>query len=209
MREATDQTITVVSGLPRSGTSMMMKMLDAGGMEVVTDNIRQADIDNPKGYWEYEPVKKISEDTSWLPATRGRAFKMVSMLLMRLPGEYTYRILFMERDLREVVVSQRKMLERQGKEPAAPDGRMEAMFARHLDQVDSWLAGQENMVQLRVPFAGVLAEPEAWAVRIEAFLDRELDVRAMARVVDPSLYRNRAANLRQGTDDHGTPVSGT
>ncbi len=174
---------------------MMMRMLDAGGMDVVTDNVRRADIDNPRGYWEYEPVKRIAEDASWLPATCGRAFKMVSMLLLRLPADYSYRVLFMERDLREVVASQRKMLERQGREPAAPDARMETMFANHLAQVDAWLAGRENMALFRVPFVEVLAEPEAWAARIGEFLGRDLDIRAMARVVDPSLYRNRAAEL--------------
>ncbi len=193
MREDTDQAIVVVSGLPRSGTSMMMKMLAAGGMDVVTDNVRQADIDNPEGYWEYEPVKKIGEDASWLPATRGRAFKMVSMLLLRLPRDYRYRVLFMERDLREVVASQRKMLERQGREPAAPDERMAEMFANHLDQIGRWLAGQDNMTRLGVPFAGVLADPEGWAAKVAAFLGRDLDTRAMAGVVDPSLYRNRAS----------------
>ena len=195
MRDDTDQTITIVSGLPRSGTSMMMKMLEAGGMEIVTDNVRRADVDNPRGYYEYEPVKKIGRDASWLPATRGRAFKMVSMLLQHLPREYSYRILFMERDLREVVASQRKMLERQGGQPAATDERLEMMFARHLRQVGTWLEAQDNIVLLSVPFRDVLAEPSPWARKISEFCGRRLDTAAMARVVDPSLYRNRATDL--------------
>src|SRR6516162_8939972 len=114
-----DSEITIVSGLPRSGTSLMMQMLDYGGMEVVTDNIRTADTDNPKGYYEYEIVKKIKQDISWLPATRGKAFKMVSQLLYDLPANETYRIIFMERDMDETLLSQEKMLQRLGR-PAAP-----------------------------------------------------------------------------------------
>src|SRR5262252_602731 len=104
--------IVIVSGLPRSGTSLMMQMLDSGGVAVVTDNVRTADTDNPRGYYEYEQVKAIKRDTTWLPATRGRAFKMVSQLLYDLPSGETYRILFLERDLEEVLLSQEKMLTR-------------------------------------------------------------------------------------------------
>src|SRR3954447_18868200 len=110
--------ITIVSGLPRSGTSLMMQMLDGGGVEVVTDHVRTADTDNPRGYYEYEQVKAIKRDTSWLPATRGKAFKMVSQLLYDLPPAETYRIIFMERDLDEVLRSQEKMLTRLGRTPA-------------------------------------------------------------------------------------------
>src|SRR6516165_1289807 len=106
--------IVIVSGLPRSGTSLMMQMLDHGGVPVVTDHIRSADTDNPKGYYEFEQVKTIKRDTSWLPATRGKAFKMVSQLLYDLPPGETYRIIFMERDLDEVLLSQEKMLTRLG-----------------------------------------------------------------------------------------------
>src|ERR1700730_18485992 len=91
--------IIIVSGLPRSGTSLMMQMLDRGGVEVVTDNLRTADTDNPKGYYEFEQVKTIKRDTTWLPATRGKAFKMVSQLLYHLPPVETYRVIFMERGL--------------------------------------------------------------------------------------------------------------
>jgi hypothetical protein len=84
-------TVNIVSGLPRSGTSMMMKMLEAGGMEALTDNIRKADIDNPKGYYEFERVKQIKEDQAWLDDAKGRAVKMVSMLLLDLPEGYNYK----------------------------------------------------------------------------------------------------------------------
>ncbi len=108
------QAIIVVSGLPRSGTSLMMQMLEGGGVEVVTDGVRPADTDNPKGYYEFEKVKTIRRDASWLPATRGKAFKMVSQLLYDLPSGESYRIVFMERDLEETLLSQEKMLTRLG-----------------------------------------------------------------------------------------------
>ena len=114
-----DQEIIVVSGLPRSGTSLMMQMLAAGGVEVVTDHVRTADTDNPRGYYEFELVKKIKQDASWLPEARGKAVKMVSQLLYDLPAGEKYRIIFLERDLDEVLVSQEKMLERLGR-TAAP-----------------------------------------------------------------------------------------
>src|SRR5713101_3371282 len=115
--------IIIVSGLPRSGTSLMMQMLENGGVEIVTDNIRAADTDNPRGYYEFEKVKKIKQDASWLPATRGKAFKMVSQLLYDLPTSEQYRIIFMERDLEEVLLSQEKMLQRLGRN-AAPREEM-------------------------------------------------------------------------------------
>ena len=118
---AVDLEIIVVSGLPRSGTSLMMQMLDQAGIEVVTDNIRQADRDNPRGYYEFERVKKMKEDASWLPQLRGKAVKMISQLLYDLPESKQYRILFMERDFDEMLLSQEKMLARLGR-PAAPRG---------------------------------------------------------------------------------------
>src|SRR5947209_5003034 len=120
--------IIVVSGLPRSGTSLMMQMLANGGVEVVTDGVRAADADNPRGYYEFEPVKAIRRDASWLPATRGKAFKMVSQLLYHLPPGEAYRILFMERDLEETLLSQEKMLARLGR-TAAPREEMRRAYA--------------------------------------------------------------------------------
>src|SRR5207247_9084675 len=103
--------IIIVSGLPRSGTSLMMQALENGGVEVVTDNIRTSDTDNPRGYYELEKVKKMKQDASWLPQARGKAFKMVSQLLYDLPPIESYRVIFMERDLDEMLISQEKMLE--------------------------------------------------------------------------------------------------
>src|SRR5438132_2761602 len=137
--------IIIVSGLPRSGTSLLMQMLDNGGVEVVTDNLRAADTDNPKGYYEFEQVKKIKQDASWLPATRGKAFKMVSQLLYDLPPTETYRIIFMERDPDEMLLSQEKMLARLGR-PAAPREEMKRAYTLHLGRLHEWLPRQGNMV---------------------------------------------------------------
>jgi hypothetical protein len=184
--------IIIVSGLPRSGTSLMMQMLDNGGVEVVTDYIRTPDTDNPRGYYEFEQVKKIKEDVSWLPATRGKAFKMVSQLLYELPANQTYRIIFMERDLDEMLLSQEKMLVRLGK-PAAPRVDIKRSFTAHLNKLRGWLSGQTNIEVLYVSYNDLVERPEEQAERVSAFLGNQADVGNMAKTVDPSLYRNRKA----------------
>jgi hypothetical protein len=187
-----DSEIIVVSGLPRSGTSLMMQMLDNGGLEVVTDNIRTADTDNPRGYYEYEQVKKIKEDKTWLPGTRGKAFKMVSQLLYELPVTEKYLIVFMERDLDEVLASQEKMLARLGR-PAAPREQMKRSFVMHLEKLHQWLPGQSHFQVLRVGYRNLVQQPEAEAQRLSEFLDGNANVEKMAKTVDASLYRNRKA----------------
>jgi hypothetical protein len=187
------EVITIVSGLPRSGTSMMMKMLEAGGMEVLTDEVRTADIDNPKGYYEFERVKQIETDQAWLPEAQGKVVKMVSALLRHLPAAYRYRIVFMEREMDEVLASQQQMLIRRGEATdRVSDERMAQMFRLHLQQVRDWLAGQPNVEVLYIHYSDVLAHPAAAAERIARAFRGNLDAAAMARVVDPGLYRQRA-----------------
>jgi Sulfotransferase domain len=182
--------IIIVSGLPRSGTSLMMQMLEKGGVPIVTDNIRAADVDNPKGYREFELAKKIEHDSSWLPDTRAKAFKMVSQLLYHLPSGERYRIIFMERDLDEMIVSQEKMLQRLGRK-GAPHDDVKRAFTGHLEKLHRWLQAQSNMAILRVCYKDLLDRPAVLAEQIRSFLDRELDITKMAQAVDPSLYRNR------------------
>jgi hypothetical protein len=182
--------IIVVSGLPRSGTSLMMQMLDQGGIEVVTDNIRTPDRDNPKGYYEYELVKKIKTDKSWLPATRGKAFKMVSQLLYDLPAGEQYRIVFMERNLDEMLASQDKMLERLGRS-AAPSSEMKRSYALHLERIRAWLRQQANMQVCYVDYAQLIERPEEQARHVNEFLGGRANAEEMAKTVDPALYRNR------------------
>jgi hypothetical protein len=182
--------IVIVSGLPRSGTSLMMQMLDKGGMAVVTDNVRAPDTDNPRGYYELEQVKRIKEDVSWLPATRGTAFKMVSQLLYELPANEKYRVIFMERDMDEMILSQDKMLTRLGK-PSAPAALIKDHFVKHLAKLKDWLAGQPNIQVIYVRYSDLVERPEVESTRVSEFLDRRVDPGPMAKSVDPSLYRNR------------------
>ena len=186
------QEIIVVSGLPRSGTSLMMQMLDAGGVEIVTDHVRTADVDNPRGYYEFERAKKVKQDASWLPGARGKAVKMVSQLLYDLPGGERYRIVFMSRDLDEMLASQDKMLQRLGR-PAGPREEMKRAYELHLEKLHAWLARQPNMAVLVVSYNDLLAQPQHEARRVGDFLGGLPDVEKMAQAVDPSLYRNRKA----------------
>jgi Sulfotransferase domain len=185
-----NQEIVIVSGLPRSGTSLMMQMLDKGGIPVVTDHIRTADTDNPRGYYELEQVKSIKRDASWLREMRGKAFKMVSQLLYELPSCEKYCVIFMERDLDEVIRSQDKMLARLGK-PTAPAEKIKRLFTSHLEQLREWLAKQGNIDVLRLQYHDVVERPAAEAQRVSAFLKGRADVAEMVRSVDPALYRNR------------------
>jgi len=190
--------VTVVSGLPRSGTSMMMKMLDAGGIPPLTDNERTADDDNPKGYYEFERVKKMdSGDTAWLPDAKGKVVKVISQLLKHLPSEHEYRIIFMRRNMNEILASQKKMLVNRGENPdKADDAEISALFERHLQSVISWMRLQPNVKVLYIHYSDVLANPEPQAAQINEFFNGRLDTKAMATVVDPNLYRNRKDKLK-------------
>ncbi len=186
--------IVVVSGLPRSGTSMAMRMLEAGGMALHVDGVREADVDNPRGYFELERVKDLERDADrgWLREARGRAIKVVSFLLFSLPLEHDYRVLFMRRDLREVLASQAKMLAHRGERHEQDDASMEARYREHLEKVDFILRRRPCFESLYVDHRGVIEDPEREARRIAAFVGQPLDVESMASAVDPTLYRNRA-----------------
>jgi hypothetical protein len=188
-----DKFVTIVSGLPRSGTSMMMRMLEVGGMPVVTDRLREADIDNPLGYYEFEPVKKVKEDQTWLEEAQGKAVKMVYSLLYHLPTNYRYRVLFMRRALDEVLASQRKMLERLGKkDDKITDAQMAQLFRSQLQKFETWIKGQPSFALLEVNYNQMVQDPTDQVQKINAFLGGQLNTDAMSKVVDTSLYRNRA-----------------
>lgn len=186
--------ITIVSGLPRSGTSMMMTMLAAGGVPAYTDNIRAADEDNPKGYYELERVKKMPDgDIDWLPEAKGKAVKVISALLEHLPPEYNYRVLFMQRKMEEVLASQKQMLIRSGKPTdTVSDEQLADMYAKHLVKVNAWLADQANFSVLDLDYNKMLDDPSKYADYVNNFLGGTLDVEAMVGVVDNRLYRQRA-----------------
>jgi hypothetical protein len=184
--------ITIVSGLPRSGTSMMMSALVAGGLEALTDNIRTADEDNPKGYFELEKVKELAKDNSWLEDAAGKAVKIISALLKRLPAERNYKIIFMQRNMDEVLASQKQMLIRRG-EPAdsVSDERMAEMFRKHLRDIEAWLEKQPNMDVLYISYNQMLDDPASKIEMVNAFLGGALDAQKMANAIDRNLHRQR------------------
>ncbi len=192
--------IVVVSGLPRSGTSMTMKMLEAGGLSLVIDGIRTADEDNPKGYYEDERVKDLGEidDKSWLADSRGKAIKVISYLLKDLPGSHNYKVLFMRRDVHEILASQAKMLERRGETSDTSDERMIELYDDHLWKVNRLLQREAHLDVLDVPYTSVLENPRQLADRIRDFLGLPLDAAKMAGVVDERLYRNRRGRPEGG-----------
>ena len=184
--------ITIVSGLPRSGTSMMMRMLEAGGMVLVVDNIRKADEDNPYGYFEFEKVKKIKEDSSWLDYTQGKAFKIVSMLLYNLPHDKNYKVIFMKRNMKEIIASQKIMLERHKRDrDDVDDEQMARLSEKHIHQIDIWLGKQQNIDTLYVNYNDFIERPRENAEAVSQYLGNILDVDRMVKTVDKSLYRNR------------------
>ena len=193
------EVITVVSGLPRSGTSMMMKMLEAGGMEVLTDNIRTADEDNPKGYYEFERVKKLPEDTAWLEEAKGRIVKIISRLLLHLPPRYTYKVIFMRREMGEILASQTQMLVRRGKPTdTISDEKIAELFRKHLREVEAWMERQPNLDVMYVNYNEVLKNSREYAERINQFLGDTLNVEKMVSVVDAALYRQRRSGVVVG-----------
>lgn len=192
MTTTTRPFVTIVSGLPRSGTSMMMRMLEAGGLPVLIDNIRVADHDNPRGYYEFEPVKQTKRDASWVPGAEGKVVKMVYRLLYDLPLDREYRVVFMRRNLEEVLRSQQKMLAKDNRQDDIADAEMSAIFRAELARFDAWIAKQPAFKYVDVNYNEMLLNPAPIVSQIDTFLGGNLDQEAMCAVVDPSLYRNRA-----------------
>jgi len=186
--------ITVVSGLPRTGTSMMMQILEAGGLSPLTDNIREANLDNPKGYYEFERVKKLPKgDDAWLVQAQGKVVKIIATLLVYLPNTYTYRVVFMQRAIPEILASQRAMLLRRGEDPhKTSDEELTQLFEKHLAQVNAWINNQPNIKRININYNQVMENPRASLAQVNRFLDNELDVEKMVQVVDSSLYRQRS-----------------
>jgi len=180
----------VVSGLPRSGTSLMMQMLAAGGLPPLSDGVRAPDAGNPRGYLEWEPAKALARDPNAIAAARGHAVKVISALLPALPREHRYRVVFMERDAGEIEASQRALLA-----GAEPDGVGADALARHVARVRAWLAAQPGFATCPVAFRHAVERPLETAARVRDFLSLELDVAKMAAAADASLYRQRRERL--------------
>jgi len=189
------ESLVVVTGLPRSGTSMFMQMLAAGGMQVVADGLREPDEDNPRGYLEDERVKNLLKDSQWLLEGRGRAVKIVAPLLSALPAGLPCRIIFTERDLDEVLDSQERMLVRRKQDIVSTPERRQLLkneYARTTVRVKGALARRPGTMVLNVSYRDAVADGRAVAEKVNAFLGGGLDVAKMAASVDPKLHRNRA-----------------
>ncbi|HLA98576.1 MAG TPA: hypothetical protein VJL34_08980 [Anaerolineales bacterium] len=185
--------IIIVSGLPRSGTSLMMSMLAAGGLEVLTDNLREADADNPAGYYELEEVKKlINGEHFWIARSRGKVVKVISTLLPYLPAGYRYRIVFMRRAMEEILASQRRMLINRGENPdKVSDDQMAEIFEKNLQQIDRWIDSQANATRIDINYNQLIEKPRPLVAEINIFMGGGLDEEKMLGVIDPSLYRQR------------------
>jgi len=191
--EAERSYITIVSGLPRSGTSMMMRMLEAGGIPALTDELRTPDEDNPNGYYEFEDVKSVENDNTWVDRAPGHSVKMVYSLLEHLPTSHDYRVVFMRRDVDEILLSQKTMLQRNGIETDIPDATMKALFERQLRQFYAWIPSQTHLKFINVSYNDLLSRTESVITQINRHFDDSLDSDAMKATVDPGLYRHRAA----------------
>lgn len=184
--------VAIVSGLSCSGTSMMMKMLESGGVPVMTDNLREADIDNLNGYYEFLPALKVKNDSSWLKDANHKAVKMVYQLLYDLPDGFEYRVLMMRRAIDEVLASQKKMLQRLGKPTdTIPDEKMAELFRAGLSKFETWVAQKPNFRIIDVDYNKMVADPLPQIDAINKLLGGSLDTDAMVEVVSPELYRNR------------------
>ena len=190
----------IIFGLPRSGTSMLMRMLEATEIEVLTDSVRQPDTDNPKGYYEYEPVKNLPQDASWIKSVDNKGIKVISHLLPYLPADNLYKLLFLLRPIEEILESQKKMLERGGELfDELSQKRLAFKFRDHLYKIRLWIARQPNMNCLFIKYFDVINAPLHCARQISSFLEVECDPHSMASVVDPALYRNRIQQINDAT----------
>ncbi len=184
--------LIVVSGLPRSGTSMTMQMLEAGGLGIASDGIRKPGEDNPKGYYEYERVKDLEKETdkSYLKEFRGKIIKVISFLLKDLPETNNYKVVFMRRNLDEILASQTKMLKNRGEASESSDEEMLELYQNHLWKVNYLMKHRPCFEFLEVNYKDVVENPRREAARISEFLGN-LDVNKMTSAVDEKLYRNR------------------
>ncbi len=186
------QPVIIVSGLPRSGTSMMMQMLSAGGVEILTDKKRNADESNPKGYFEYEQVKTLEHNNNWVKFARGKAVKVISHLLFHLPPKYNYKIILMIRNIKEVIDSQNKMLLKDGKHTTnLQSSKLETLFIQNLIEVASWNSNNYNVEITKVDYHDVINNARTTAKEVSTFLNLPLNEERMTNVVDKKLYRSK------------------
>ena len=188
--------IIVVSGLPRSGTSLMMQLLQAAGIPLLTDDHRPPDENNPKGYFEFKAVKSLSTDASWLPLAKGKAVKIISHLLVHLPDHFQYKIIFMNRDLKEIIRSQNKMLDRFGKAKGKlSEAQLAERYALHLHQIHQWLKQRSNISFTDISFNHLIQSPKNEWPKVQGLLNLTVSSQQVLRVIEPKLYRTKNNQL--------------
>ena len=197
--EPSGRTLTIVSGLPRSGTSLMMQMLKAGGIEPKTDGERVADTDNPEGYWEWEAIKKIGKEPELLDDLEldKQAIKVISMLLSELPKHHSYKIIFMARPVDEIAASQQKMIDRLETEGANQSlDEIAKQLEMHRAKVLGWMSEHDHVTGMVVKYPELIKDPQPIIEEITKFLGEDLitNPQAMAAVVRPELYRQKSGN---------------
>ncbi len=183
-----DNQITVVSGLPRSGTSLMMQILYNGGLDFLGDEVRKADSSNPKGYFEYEPVKSLYNSNAWLSEAQNKSIKIVAPLLKHLNPNYRYKIIFMNRDLSEILKSQQKMM---GKNEDTLSLKIWNDYVKMLNQIEIWKEKQPGVELIYIDYAQLVENPHQYIDKIQDFLGIQLDEEKMIKSIDKDLYRNR------------------
>ena len=195
--------VVIVSGLPRSGTSMLMQMLVAGGMIPLTDGLRQADEDNPRGYFEFEPVRQMAHDTAWIDQARGKVIKIVAPMMQHLPDGVPCRVILIERDINDILASQRSMIARKGRVVDQTFARLERLkneYLRLIVWTKGFLAGRADTKLMCVDRTAVLRDPEAASKAMNRFLGGNLDVGRMAGEVKPELERQ--SSVQMSTSGH-------
>jgi len=188
---ASKKRITIVTGLPRSGTSMMMQMLAKGGLDILSDEQRIADDNNPKGYYEYADVMRLHVDNDWLDKGVNKCIKVIAQLLQNLSEKYDYRLIFMQRDMDEVLSSQTTMLNRLQSQQEAENDSLRKAYNVQLNQIDRWIKSKSNIETLYVNYKETICNPEKTAQAVNVFNDSSLDVNKMCAAVDPALYREK------------------
>lgn len=188
--------ITIVSGLPRSGTSLMMQILEKGGMEILTDNLRKADESNQKGYYEYEKVKSLMKDQSWIGEAEGKVLKVVSGLLTFLPDTFDYKIFFMMRDMDEILSSQSKMLDRMGISKKVDPKILKMTFEKQVRDVKKLLSEKNNIEFLDVSYRDLVMQSDNEISKINDFLGNTLVSEKMSAVIDKNLYREKVGRIK-------------
>lgn len=184
--------VTIVSGLPRSGTSLMMQILEKSGMDILTDNVREADESNKCGYYEFEKVKKMMIDASWLPQAEGKVVKIIAQLLDYLPDGFEYKTIFMERDYDEVFNSQSKMLDRLGSKKIKADTvQLKKTFQKQVGEIKTRLQKKTDFSLINISYSNLIFHPESEIEKMDIFFKKKFDRKKICAAIDPDLYRER------------------